>query len=145
MQTTRSNPETIARPVGAYSHAVRVQTADATWIYVSGQIANDPEGTLVAPNELPAQTEQVFENLRAILEANGATFADVVKIHTYFTTLDGLAESREVRLGGQVPKTHLAALGESVERGEVRMDLHDVGERGAVGLQDRSEVLEDLF
>jgi hypothetical protein len=49
------------------------------------------------------------------------------------------------RLGGQVPKTHLAALGESVERGEVRMDLHDVGERGAVGLQDRSEVLEDLF
>ncbi|HET7869542.1 MAG TPA: RidA family protein [Actinomycetota bacterium] len=98
MQTTRSNPETIARPVGAYSHAVRVQTADATWIYVSGQIANDPEGTLVAPNELPAQTEQVFENLRAILEANGATFADVVKIHTYFTTLDGLAESREVRL-----------------------------------------------
>ncbi len=56
------------------------------------------QGTLVAPNELPAQTEQVFENLRAILEANGATFADVVKIHTYFTTLDGLAESREVRL-----------------------------------------------
>jgi enamine deaminase RidA (YjgF/YER057c/UK114 family) len=98
MQTTRSNPDTIACPVGAYSYAVRVHRADAALIYVSGHIANDPEGTLVAPNELPTQTEHVFENLRAILEANGATSADVVKIQTYFTTLDGLAESRKVRL-----------------------------------------------
>jgi enamine deaminase RidA (YjgF/YER057c/UK114 family) len=48
MQTTRSNPDNIARPVGAYSYAVRVHRADAAWIYVSGHIANDPEGTLVA-------------------------------------------------------------------------------------------------
>jgi reactive intermediate/imine deaminase len=97
MRTTRVNPDTVAAPIGSYSHAVRVETAEAVWIHVSGQIANASDGTLVAAGDLPAQTERVFENLRLILEANGATFADVVKIQTYVTTLDGFAESREVR------------------------------------------------
>jgi len=97
MRTTRSNPDTVAAPIGSYSQSVRVETADATWIYVSGQIAVDLDDELVAPNDLPAQTQQVYENLRAVLEAHGATFGDVVKIQTYFTTLDGFAESREIR------------------------------------------------
>jgi reactive intermediate/imine deaminase len=83
--------------MGTYSHAVRVETSDAVWFHVSGQIANDLEGRLVGPGDLRAQTRQVFENLRAILEANGATFADVVKIGTYLTTLEDLDAMREVR------------------------------------------------
>lgn len=97
MRTTRLNPDSVAPPIGSYSHAVRVETAEGTWIHVSGQVANDADGNLVGPNDLGAQTEQVFENLQAILDANGATFAHVVKIQTYLTTLDGLAQSREVR------------------------------------------------
>jgi 2-iminobutanoate/2-iminopropanoate deaminase len=97
MRTTRSNPDTVAAPIGSYSQSVRVETADATWIYVSGQIAIDVGGKLVGPGDVRAQTRQVFENLKAILEANGATFADVVKIGTYLTTLGDLAGMREVR------------------------------------------------
>ena len=97
MRTSRLNPDTVAAPIGSYSQSVRVETPDATWIYVSGQIAVGLDDELVGPNDLPAQTEQVYENLRAVLEAHGATFGDVVKIQTYFTTLDGLAESREIR------------------------------------------------
>jgi len=97
VRAIRSNPETVAAPVGSYSHAVRVETGDAAWIHVAGQIANDLEGNLVGPGDLRAQTRQVFENLRAILEAHGATFADVVKIGTYLTTLDDLAGMREIR------------------------------------------------
>jgi 2-iminobutanoate/2-iminopropanoate deaminase len=97
MRATRSNPDPVAAPVGTYSQAVRVETGDAVWIHVSGQIAIDLEGNLVGPGDLRAQTRQVFENLRAILEAHGATFADVVKIGTYLTTLDDLAGMREVR------------------------------------------------
>ncbi len=97
MRTARMNPDTVAAPMGSYSHAVRVETDDGTWVFVSGQVSVDADGNVVAPGELPAQTEQVFANLRAILEANGATFADVVKLQTYFTTLEGLAESREIR------------------------------------------------
>jgi 2-iminobutanoate/2-iminopropanoate deaminase len=97
MRAIRSNPDGVAKPVGTYCHAVRVETTDAIWIYISGQIANDLEGNLVGPGDLRAQTRQVFENLKAILEANGATFADVVKIGTYATTLDDFAGVREVR------------------------------------------------
>jgi reactive intermediate/imine deaminase len=97
MRTTRLNPDTVAAPIGSYSHAVRVETGDTILIYVSGQIANGLDGELVGIGDLRAQTEQVFANLSRILEANGASFADVVKLQTYFTTLDDLAGSREVR------------------------------------------------
>lgn len=97
MRATRSNPETVAAPMGTYSQAVRVETGDAVWISISGQIAIDREGNLVGAGDMRAQTRQVFENLNAILEAHGATFADVVKIGTYLTTLDDLAGMREVR------------------------------------------------
>jgi reactive intermediate/imine deaminase len=97
MRATRSNPDTVAAAMGTYSQAVRVETGDAVWIHVSGQIAIDREGDLVGPGDLRAQTRQVFENLKAILEANGATFGDAVKIGTYLTTLDDLAAMREVR------------------------------------------------
>ena len=97
MRTTRLNPETVAAPIGSYSQAVRVETGDAVWIYVSGQVALDAEGTLVGVGDMRAQTERVFENVRAILGSNGATFADVVKITTFVTTLDDLAGMREVR------------------------------------------------
>ena len=95
MRTSRSNPSTVAPPIGSYSHAVRIETADVTWIYVSGQIANDLEAHSSGRGDMRAQTAQVFENLRAILAANEATFADVVKIGTYLTTLDDLG-MREV-------------------------------------------------
>jgi reactive intermediate/imine deaminase len=97
MRATRSNPDTVAAAMGTYSQAVRVETGDAVWIHVSGQIAIDREGDIVGPGDLRAQTRQVFENLKAILEANGATFGDAVKIGTYLTTLDDLAAMREVR------------------------------------------------
>ncbi|HEX5902450.1 MAG TPA: RidA family protein [Actinomycetota bacterium] len=97
MHTSKTNPQGVHPPVGTYSHSVRVETGEATWIYVSGQVALDAEGNLVAPNDLRGQTEQVFENLTAILEANGATWDDVVKITTFVTTLEDLDDMREVR------------------------------------------------
>ena len=97
MRLVRMNPDTIAPPIGSYSHAVRVESGDAAWIYASGQVALDAEGHLVGQGDLRAQTEQVFENLARVLEANGATFEHVVKIQTFLTTLEDLAGSREVR------------------------------------------------
>lgn len=97
MRAVRSNPDTVAPPVGSYSHSVRVEADGVSWIYVSGQIANDASGALVGVGDIRAQTEQVFENLSRILEANGATFADVVRLQTFVTTLEDLAGMREVR------------------------------------------------
>jgi 2-iminobutanoate/2-iminopropanoate deaminase len=97
MKLERSNPDGVSPPIGTYSHLVKVETADAVWLHVSGQIAVDATGAIVGVGDMRAQTERVYENLRVILEAHGATFADVVKMNTYVTSLEDLAGMREVR------------------------------------------------
>jgi len=52
-------------------------------VVVSGQVPLDDEMNVVAPGDLAAQTQQVFENLRAGLAAAGARFEDVVKLNYY--------------------------------------------------------------
>ena len=100
MPNVRSNPEGVGPPVaGGYSHAVRVELGDVTVIYVSGQLPLDATGTLVGIGDANAQARQVFENLRTVLDANGATFADVVKIDTFVTDMAALPAIREVRRG----------------------------------------------
>jgi reactive intermediate/imine deaminase len=98
MRTTAMNPDTIASPGGNYSHVVRIDTGDGALLFVSGQVAFDREGTLVGEGDMARQTEQVFENLRAILEANGGSFEDVVKITTFMTDIGQLGAMRDVRL-----------------------------------------------
>jgi 2-iminobutanoate/2-iminopropanoate deaminase len=97
MRLERSNPDGVSPPVGTYSHVVKVETTDAVWLHVAGQIAVDATGAIVGVGDMRAQTERVYENLRVILEAHGATFTDVVKMNTYVTTLKDLAGMREVR------------------------------------------------
>src|SRR5438445_466710 len=71
MQRFVTNPEGVAPPAGNYSHSVRVQTPGATWVYVAGQVSIDPSGEFVGEGDIRRQTEQVFENLSAVLEAEG--------------------------------------------------------------------------
>ncbi len=56
-------------------------------IHISGQVAWNAEGKVVAPGDLKGQTVQVFENLKVALAAAGATFSDLVKITTYVVDL----------------------------------------------------------
>jgi enamine deaminase RidA (YjgF/YER057c/UK114 family) len=60
------NPETVHPPFG-YSHVVEVTAGRP--VYIAGQVALDPAGTLVGADDIRAQTRQVFNNLRAALEA----------------------------------------------------------------------------
>ena len=91
------NPESVASPGGNYSHAVRIETGDGILLFVSGQVAFDPQGNLVGEGDVARQTEQVFENLKAILEANGGTFGNVIKLSTFMTDIGRLTEMAEVR------------------------------------------------
>jgi enamine deaminase RidA (YjgF/YER057c/UK114 family) len=69
------NPETIHRPTG-YSHVAEVTAGRP--VYISGQVALDARGALVGPDDIGAQARQVFENLKATLQAVGAGFDQVV-------------------------------------------------------------------
>jgi enamine deaminase RidA (YjgF/YER057c/UK114 family) len=69
------NPDTMHRPTG-YTHVVEVVAGRP--VYISGQVALDPTGSLVGPGDIRAQARQVFDNLRAALQEVGAGFEQVV-------------------------------------------------------------------
>jgi enamine deaminase RidA (YjgF/YER057c/UK114 family) len=88
------NPETIHRPTG-YTHVVEVTAGRP--VYIAGQVALDPTGALVGPGDIRAQARQVFDNLRAALQAVGASFDQVVKLNYYLVDATQLPVVREVR------------------------------------------------
>jgi enamine deaminase RidA (YjgF/YER057c/UK114 family) len=88
------NPQTMHQPSG-YSHVVEV--TEGRPIYIAGQVALDPTGALVGPGDIRAQTRQVFQNLRAALQAVGVGFEQVVKLNYYLLDATQLPVVREVR------------------------------------------------
>ena len=57
------------------------------FIFVSGQVPRDPATGQIVGDTIEEQTAQVLENIKAILEAGGATLADVVKVNAHLTDL----------------------------------------------------------
>ncbi len=78
-----------------FPHAVSV-TGGRT-IFVSGQLALDKNGTIVGKGDMRAQLRQVGENLKASLEAAGATLDDIVKTTTYITDMEAFFGCMDVR------------------------------------------------
>jgi len=75
------------KAIGPYSQAVQVGNT----LYTSGQIPLDPAtGELIA-GDITAQAQRVFENLRAVVEAAGASFNDVARVGIYLTDLGNFA------------------------------------------------------
>lgn len=88
------NPATLPKSPGL-THVVEV--TEGRTVYTSGQVALDRSGNIVGRGDFRAQTHQVFENIKAALEAVGATFKDVVKLNVYVVDISQLQVFREVR------------------------------------------------
>jgi 2-iminobutanoate/2-iminopropanoate deaminase len=84
-----------------YSQAIRA----GGLVFVSGQLALRPGSTDLVGDEIAAQTEQVFTNLSAILEAAGSSLHRVVKTTVYLTNLVDFQGMNEVyrRYVGELP------------------------------------------
>lgn len=80
------------KAIGPYSQAVRVGNT----LYLSGQTPLDPATGELVVGDISVQARQVFENLRAVLEAAGATFDHVVRVGIYLTDLGDFAAVNEV-------------------------------------------------
>jgi enamine deaminase RidA (YjgF/YER057c/UK114 family) len=87
-----ASPSDLPTPFG-YSHVVGIPSGRLVW--ASGQIAMDLDGNV--PESWEAQTRLVFENVGRALAAQGAGWADVVKLTYYLTSLDEVATVRAVR------------------------------------------------
>jgi reactive intermediate/imine deaminase len=82
------NKEIISTPlapqaIGTYSQAVKVDNT----VYLSGQIALDPETMEVVTGDINSQIRRVFDNLLAVAKAAGGDFSDIVKLNVFLTDL----------------------------------------------------------
>lgn len=75
-----------------YSQAIKA----GGFVFVSGQLGLEPGGTEMVEGGVAAQTEQVFANLRAILEAAGSSLENLVKTTVYLQHLDDFAAMNDV-------------------------------------------------
>jgi 2-iminobutanoate/2-iminopropanoate deaminase len=84
--------EAAPRAIGPYSQAIRA----GSLIFVSGQIPLDPATGAMVEGDIGAQTHRVFANLRAILEAAGASFDHVVRTTIYLADMNDFAAVNEI-------------------------------------------------
>jgi 2-iminobutanoate/2-iminopropanoate deaminase len=78
--------------IGPYSQAVKA----VGFIFLSGQIPIDPRTGEFVAGGIAEQTEQVLKNLSAVLEAAGASLADVVKTTVFLADMNDFAAMNEV-------------------------------------------------
>lgn len=71
-------------PKGAYSPGVRA----GDFLYVSGQVPRDPRTGELVGADVGAQARQTLANLRGVLEAGGASLADVVSVSVHLANVD---------------------------------------------------------
>ncbi len=115
MAKTVVNPSGMAPPTG-YSYAIK---KSGTPVFISGQVALDAEGKLVGENDVAAQVEQVFRNLRTVVEGCGGTMDDVVKITIFVTDAAyrpavAAARQRHFREGAYPASAYLVVSGLAV-------------------------------
>ena len=83
----------LAPPFSHYTDAVRV----GELLFLSGCVSVDEHGEVVGAGDVVAQARQVFTNLGRVLEAAGASFADVAKVTLFLTNVDDRARINPVR------------------------------------------------
>lgn len=85
--------EGLAEPISHFTDAVRA----GDLLFVSGVVAVDAEGKLVGGDDIVAQAQQVFENMRRVLAAAGCGFEDVVKVTIFLTDVEDRAKINPFR------------------------------------------------
>ena len=81
-----------------FSDAVRIDLTECTLLFISGKTPVDENHRLVGTT-MAEQTEQVLKNIKKVLDHEGATFDDIVRVRVFTTQLDekSLHDIHEVR------------------------------------------------
>lgn len=80
------------KPIGPYSQAIKSNG----FLFISGQIALDPQTGEFAVTDIQKQTQRVLENLKVILEAAGVPFNHVVKTTVFLKDMNDFAAMNEI-------------------------------------------------
>jgi 2-iminobutanoate/2-iminopropanoate deaminase len=80
------------KPIGPYSQAIKV----GNLLFLSGQIGIDPNTGNLVTGGIVAETRQVMNNIRAVLEAANLTLENVIKTTIYLTNLTAFGEVNQI-------------------------------------------------
>lgn len=89
------NPEQLGSPLGLYKQIARVKAGE--FVFIAGQLAVNKAGEVVGAGDFDAQMIQVFENIRAGLEAVDAEFGDIARFTTYLVHASYIDNFMKVR------------------------------------------------
>ena len=90
---TRKSPTKAHKPFANYSHVVTALGASKL-VFCAGQVAADPTGKVLPPDDFAAQTKMVMENLELALAEGGATLKDVTKVTIYICNPHDVPKAR---------------------------------------------------
>jgi len=90
MKRTISTPDA-PEAVGAYSQA----TTNGDVLFTAGQIPMTPDGELLDDEPIAVQTRQSLENVKGILEEEGLTMQDVLKVTVFLDDIEDFDEMNE--------------------------------------------------
>ncbi len=79
-------------PIGPYSQAVLC----GDMLFCSGQIAIDPKTEKLITEDIISETNQVMQNIKAILNAAGLDFSNVIKTSIFLSNMDFFAQVNEI-------------------------------------------------
>ena len=82
-KTAITSPE-LTPPVGPFSQAIEIDG----FLYLSGQVGQDPTTGKLTPGGIAAETQQVFTNAAAVLRAAGMGFDDVISVRVFLTRIE---------------------------------------------------------
>ena len=88
------NPDTVVKPFSLYSHGAEAP-ANCRWLHISGQVGAAPDGKIL--EGFPAQAEQTWKNVLAILKAAGMGVQDLVKVNIFITRAGDIPDHRRLR------------------------------------------------
>jgi len=83
MATKVIQPKGLNDPRPRYSQGILAEGGKL--LFIAGQTASDRNGNVVGKGDIKAQTRQVFDNIKAVLESAGGSFDNIVMTTTYIT------------------------------------------------------------
>lgn len=116
-------PNNVLAPVSPYCHAVRA----GDFLFVTGQLAQDPETGQVVRGSIEDQTRQVMENLKRVLQHANSSFDQVVMARVFITDLRFLPTVNEIYAtyfsAGHIPGRTAIGVTGLAGLGDVEIDL----------------------
>ena len=84
----------LSKPLGIYSQAVKAE--GSRLLFISGMTARDQDGNIVGKGDMRAQTRQVLENIKGVVEAAGMTLDNVLKATVYLHSMENFPKFNAV-------------------------------------------------